>query len=228
MRCVRNICKILKINTLEKTYTIEERNSILTIRLNPQKPAAIVIGFSAVIAITVFFALCLFAILTSTKVAFDNFGAILALIFMLLFAGLCVFAARAFIRRLTQEEELTIDHADLTLTDKYLLGVKKRKFQLVHVKEIFFAGGENFTPHPLDGNYADIGFRGREALVQYAIADGNIMLLYGKRQIRFGRNVPSWDAEEIVAAIEKYTGQKFWRETLPEIDESYLNEEEQF
>lgn len=200
---------------MKKTYSIEERNSILSIRLNPRQPVAVVIGFAAAAIIAVFFVFCIFTILSSSRNIFDNIGSVAAMVVLLLLGGLCLLASRAFIRRLTQEEILSIDPNTLTLTDKYLLGAKSKKFAMEHVKEIFFAGAENFTSHPLDGNYADIGFRGREAMVQYAIADGNIMLVYGKRNIRFGRNVPSWDAEEIVAAIEKYCGRRLWRD-LPE------------
>jgi hypothetical protein len=105
---------------------------------------------------------------------------------------------------------LIVDPQNFTLLNESLWGKQSKKFLLEHVNEIFFVGAENYTQHPLDGNFVDIaGTRSMESLVRYQITDGNIMLIYGKRQIRFGKNIPSWDTEEIVAAIEKYTGRNF-------------------
>ena len=151
-----------------------------------------------------------------------DFGVSLALIAVLVVGGLIILfnllLARSLIRRITHQEIITVDATSLSLTDKHLFGKKKRSFKLEHIGQISTAGVENFTPHPLEGNYADIGFRGREGMVRYLITDGNIVMSYGKRSIQFGKNVPSWDVEEIIEAIERYTGRNFSPKIKPETE----------
>jgi hypothetical protein len=193
---------------MKKSFSIQEDNN-LTVRLSPGKPVVITIGLTVIAGFYVFIASMLFAIPDWSRISSPDFGFVLGGTALLLYSMLYFLVARAFIRRLTRQEIIKVNATSLIITDKYMFGESSKSYDLQHVSRIFFAGTENFTKHPLDGNHADIGFRGMEGMVQYQITDGNIMVLYGKRQIRFGRNIPSWDAEEIIDAISKYTGKDF-------------------
>ena len=193
---------------MEKSYTIRREGQQLLIDIRARKRFIIVMGLS-VFALVYFLAASVMFVMLSAAMAnadMTQYFAYIALGGGLIYTFLYVMLARSFIRRLTQHELITVSPTTLSLTDEYIFGRSKRSYKLEHIKTIFFAGAENFTAHPLDGNYGDLGFRGMEALVQYQISDGSMMMMYGSRQIRFGRNVPSWDAEEIVQAIGEHIG----------------------
>jgi hypothetical protein len=201
---------------MEKSFIIKTEDNILSIELNPRKPIIVTIGMTVLVVLYVFIAITISLIPDRSRLSSPDFGYVLGLAGLFIYSALYFLVARAFIRRLTQQEIITVNHSQLIITDRYLLGKTVRKYDLQHVTEIFFAGRENFTKHPLEGNYADIGFRGMEGVVQYQITDGNMLMTYGKRQIRFGRNIPSWDAEEIVEIIMKYTGKSLTPKYEPE------------
>ncbi|MCW3127448.1 MAG: hypothetical protein JWO03_3106 [Bacteroidetes bacterium] len=200
----------VNLKPVEKTYTINEENGNLTIELNPRKPASILFGLAALAVFYAFTAFLYIYLLHGSPPSMSDIGSwLIPLIILLVYTGFYLLISRAFIRRLSQYEIVTVTGKTLTITDKSILSKEIKRFDLAHVREIYFAGTENFTKHPLDGNYSDIGFRGMEGVVQYQIQGGTIELLYIGQQIRFGRNIPSWDVEDVIKAIEKFTGRSF-------------------
>jgi hypothetical protein len=192
--------------TVTKTFDIDRSGGILTVRFNMQMGPAIVLGLIFLASFYLLFAFVFLLLLFNVVSPYRNYGVVLAVPAIIFYSVLYFMVSRGFVRRLTRREIIEVTPSAIILTERYFMGEKKRTFDLEHIPAIFFAGTEDFTRHPLDGNYADIGFRGMEALVQYQITDGTMIMQYGKRYIRFGRNIPSWDAEEIIAAIEQFTG----------------------
>ena len=178
--------------------------------LNPRQPLAIKFGLGvyALIYICVGF-LLLSMIIGSDTSRSANVIWLIAITFLLLYTLFCFLLARSFIRKLTQEETICVNATHITIIDKSLFGKKERRFDLKFVKQISVAQAEDFTPHPMEDNNAAINFAVNERLIRYQISDGNMMIAAGKIQHRFGKNIPSWDAEEMILEIERYTGRSF-------------------
>lgn len=74
--------------------------------------------------------------------------------------------------------------------------------------------------------YPYAGWGVSEKEVQYVIDDGTIELFYNGATRRFGKNIASWDAEEIISRIERFTEHTFNRKTekdypLTELEDSH-------
>ncbi len=134
---------------------------------------------------------------------------LIVLLVLMGFAAVQFMIARSFIKKLTEQEILVITERDITITLTSIFGSKDKVFPLDKVKEIGVADDENFTPHPLEDNNAAIQLMVNERLIRYQITDGNMYISDGKARVRFGKEIPSWDAEEIVEKIEQYTGRTF-------------------
>lgn len=107
------------------------------------------------------------------------------------------------------KEYLIITTESITLFRKNLSGVKKFVFNLSDIKYFGFAD-QHYTKHPMDNPVIDFtGLATQEREMQYVIDEGNIMLETETQKIKFGKNIPSWDVEELVEKIEHFTGRKF-------------------
>ncbi|MBS1595226.1 MAG: hypothetical protein JST90_12995 [Bacteroidetes bacterium] len=195
---------------IEKTYKIDTDASGLHIALRPNRSWAIKFGLTVYTLVYIGAGIMLLSLFSVADLSFRMLpGLLVPLLAVLAFVALYFLIAKSFISKLTENEEIAIDDKHLTISLRSLFGVKKKVFNLSQVKEIGVAGDENFTQHPLEDNNAAIGFMVNERLIRYQITDGNMYISDGKEQVRFGKEIPSWDAEEIVEKIEQYTGRTF-------------------
>lgn len=202
-----------------KTYKIETDASGLHIALRPNRSWAIKFGLGVYAFISLAVGVGIISMLLRT--GDPSFSGIyiflLASLVLIIYAVVMLLLARSYLRKLTEQELLRITDTDITITLSSLFGKKDKVFPLARVKEIGVADDENFTPHPLEDNNAAIQLMVNERLIRYQITDGNMYISDGKEQVRFGKEIPSWDAEEIVEKIEQYTGRTFMpRPTGPE------------
>lgn len=106
-------------------------------------------------------------------------------------------------------ETLTVTKHELTILHKSVGSVKTT---VVKLNEILYFGFANqqYTKHAMDSPIIDItGLATREKELQYVIDEGNITIETATKTIKFGKNMPSWDVEEVVEEIEAFTGIKF-------------------
>lgn len=107
------------------------------------------------------------------------------------------------------KEQLIVTKEDITIIHKNLSNTKKYVFNLNNIKSFGFAD-QHYTKHPLDNPVIDFtGLAAQERELQYVIDEGNIRIETDTKNIKFGKNMPSWDVEELVEKIELFTGQKF-------------------
>ena len=124
------------------------------------------------------------------------------------------------------KEYLIVTKESITVVLKNLSSTKKNVFKLNTINYFGFAN-QYYTKHPLDNQIIDFtGLAAREKELQYVIDDGNIKIETGTKSIKFGKNMPSWDVEELVEKIELFTGRKF---VIPKhensVDEIALDDE---
>lgn len=84
---------------------------------------------------------------------------------------------------------------------------KTRTYEVRKISHLEFSGPGQLTKHPLSGSTVDYnGFGVTEMESQMVIPDGSVTFFYEGRTIRFGKNVYSWDAEEILKKLTEFTG----------------------
>lgn len=201
---------ILGIMPIEKTYRVETGPEGLHITLRPNRPLALKFGLGVYALVYLTVGLMLVNMIRMGNPSYSGICVFTIAILVLLGAAAVPFLiARSFVRRLTEQESMKVTATQIIITLSSLFGSKDKVFPIDRVKEIGVAGEEDFTPHPLEDNNAAVQLMINERLIRYQITDGNMYISDGKTQVRFGKEIPSWDAEEIVTAIEQYTGRTF-------------------
>lgn len=195
---------------IEKTYQIDTDASGMRITLRPNRSWAIKFGLGMYALINLAVCVMIVNMIRMGDPSYSGMTVFLIVLLVLMgFAAVQFMIARSFIKKLTEQEILRVTERDITITLASLFGSKDKVFPLDKIKEIGVADDENFTPHPLEDNNAAIQLMVNERLIRYQITDGNMYISDGKESVRFGKQIPSWDAEEIVEKIEQYTGRTF-------------------
>lgn len=126
-----------------------------------------------------------------------------------LFAVVAVYflVGRTYFNNTFYKEIIEVTKDDIKVIDQYLFAKKIRVFPIAEIAHIGFIGQRQYTRHPLDGDNMDFnGFATMEREMQYLIKDGTIEIFYNGAGRRFGKNLPSWDAEEVIKRIAAFTG----------------------
>ena len=106
-------------------------------------------------------------------------------------------------------ETLIVTKQSIAIIHKNLANTKE---SVVNFNEIHYFGFANqqYTKHTMDNPTLDVtGLAQRESELQYIIDEGNIKIETSSKAIKFGKNMPSWDVEEVIEEIEEFTGLKF-------------------
>lgn len=125
------------------------------------------------------------------------------------FAILAVYflVGRTYFNNTFYKEIIEVTKDDIKVIDQYMFAEKTRIYSIAEIAHIGFVGQRKYTRHPLDGDSMDFnGFATMEKEMQYLIKDGTIEIFYNGAGRRFGKNLPSWDAEEIIQRIVAFTG----------------------
>ncbi len=106
-----------------------------------------------------------------------------------------------------KKEIVEVDKTNLSLRTQTLFSNRIKIYSLSDIAHFRFAGGNTFTEHALKVNDFDyLGAQTAEKQLQHVIKDGTLEFFCKGKYIRFGLNVTSWDAEEIITHIEKFSG----------------------
>lgn len=118
------------------------------------------------------------------------------------------------------KEFLTVTKQDVTLTLKTLSNKKEYVFLLNEIKYFGFSS-QTYTKHPLDNPIVDFtGLAATERELQFIIDEGNIKIETATQSIKCGKDLPSWEVEEIINDIEQFTECKF---NKPLNESNYFN-----
>lgn len=134
------------------------------------------------------------------------------LLSLLPFAGALVFlyAGKKYLENVYYKETIRVSSTDLTVIIKKLTQSREHTFAIKDITSFGFAGEEVFTKHPMHNDVIDFtGLATTERELQFLIAEGTLEIETAEHRFRFGKNMASWEAEEIIAKLEQHFKTKF-------------------
>ena len=124
-------------------------------------------------------------------------------------AVLYLLAAWRFLSRMAYRESLYLDDTHFTIVQSTFLKKQVQRYLWTEMGHLHYIGKDKKTDHPLKGAHYDYwGFETHEHVIQQLYQEGNLYFKYAGFSVRFGRNVYSWHAEEIVRIMRLYAGDK--------------------
>lgn len=108
--------------------------------------------------------------------------------------------ANKFLSNVYFKEFIDIDEENdsLFIIKKTLFSEKRKKIVLSSVKGIKFVGRVEYTNHTMNNDIVDFtGLNTREKELQYLIDEGTIQIETDDEVFRFGKNMSSWNADEL-------------------------------
>lgn len=123
-------------------------------------------------------------------------------------AILYLLAAYRFLSRMLFDEKILLDDHSLTVIHRTPFFLQTNSYLWSDIGPLHYTGKSAKTDHPLKGKCYDyLGFETQEHLIQNLHHDGNLSFTYKGMPVRFGKNVFSWDAEEIVRMMKLFKGE---------------------
>jgi hypothetical protein len=108
--------------------------------------------------------------------------------------------ANRFLSNVYFKEFIDIDEENDTLSviKKTLFSEKRKNVMLSSVRAIKFVGRIKYTNHTMNNDIVDFtGLNTRERELQYLIDEGTIQIETDDELFRFGKNMSSWNADEL-------------------------------
>jgi len=193
---------------MSETFKIIETDNYLRIEfINKMKP---IVKFGLFIQGIMIMSFSIFFICTIIYTIFEisDFFALLFLI-PISFGILYFIAGKSYLKKLTYKEEIIIKDSEFRIIESYLFSEIVKSYNIDEMAYLNYAGQQKFTNHSITNETFDaIGFNTQEKEIQYIISDGTISFFYHGETIRFGINIPTWDAEDIINKINLYTDNK--------------------
>lgn len=115
-----------------------------------------------------------------------------------------------FINKATETEKLFVNKHRLDIMVSSLFMVDRRSFLLADISDFKFLEKERFEPHPLKGETIDyLGFQTEQQVIQDLHSEGRASFVYNGRQVRFGKELVSWEFNELEVLLYDLTGNDF-------------------
>jgi hypothetical protein len=141
------------------------------------------------------------------------FFAIIPLIFLII--------AIKFFEKSFFQEYILVEKEKIEIVQQSLLNKEIHRFLVSEITLFDFVGAENFTNNAMHNPVFDItGLQASEKEVQYLIDRGTVLIETQSTTFRFGKNLPSWEADEIIDQIETYLNQSFPKLKMVQANES--------
>ena len=107
-------------------------------------------------------------------------------------------------------EFIIVNSETLTVANQIGHGeIKKKVFEIDHIVKLAFIGAIEYTEHPLQNNTVDIiGLATTEKELQFLIDEGTMEIITSNEKFRFGKNIPSWEAERIINLVKEFLGNR--------------------
>lgn len=133
-------------------------------------------------------------------------------IFSLLIFAVTIFfivIGKKYLDEVFYDEYILVNHKSLKLIHKTWCTEKEHTFTINEIQFLGFTGMHEFTRHPMEGDTVDFtGLGTGERELQFLIAEGTMEIRTEHNLIKFGKNITSWDADEITQQLENYLGDK--------------------
>lgn len=136
-----------------------------------------------------------------------------AYVFSFIFFGVTIFffyVGKRYLDNFYFKEYILLETGKIIVVHKTLFNKKQHEFDLKDIVYFGFAGRIDYTEHPMKNDVIDFtGLATVEKELQYLIDEGTMEIRTNEKTLRFGKNLASWDVEEIVSEIEGYYTIKF-------------------
>ncbi len=110
------------------------------------------------------------------------------------------------VRPAFEREYILLDKNTVTIYRRHLFGSTSEDFPVIDLISIEHVGHRQYTEHPMANSVVDVtGLVAGEKYVQTMVDDGTMEIVSKDKVVRFGKNVPSWDADKIISELEKKT-----------------------
>lgn len=108
------------------------------------------------------------------------------------------------------QEFIIVNTQTLTVTNQIGHGnVKRKVFEIDQIVKLAFIGATEYTEHPLKNDIVDItGLATTEKELQFLIDEGTMEIITSNEKFRFGKNIPSWEAERIINLVKGFLGDR--------------------
>lgn len=110
-------------------------------------------------------------------------------------------------------EYIIVNTQKLTVVNQTGSNTKKKVFEIDAIKKLAFVGTIDYTDHPLKNDIIDItGVVTTEKELQFLIDEGTMEITTANESFRFGKNIPSWEAERIIHLVKDFLGDRITTE----------------
>ena len=114
-----------------------------------------------------------------------------------------------------EREYIVLDNNTVTIYRQHFFVKTSEDFPITDLLSIEHVGHRKFTEHPMTNSVVDFtGLAAGEKYVQTMVDDGTIEIISKDKVVRFGKNIPSWDAEKIINELEKKTKRRLRKDLL--------------
>ena len=119
-------------------------------------------------------------------------------------------ASYRFINKATETERLFINRERLDIINSSLLKVAIKSYLLNEISDFKFLEKDKYEPHPLKGETFDyMGFQTEQEVIQDLHNEGRASFHYRGRQVRFGKELVSWEFKELEVLLYELTKNDF-------------------
>lgn len=130
------------------------------------------------------------------------------------------FVAKKYFDNVFLKEQISIDGNNLSVIITKGGNEKKYVFELDDIKYFAHVGAFKYTEHPMNNKIVDFtGLGTSERELQYLIDDGTIEITTETETLCFGKNMTSWETEEVIEQVEAITKRKFTAKPEELVDE---------
>lgn len=144
-----------------------------------------------------------------TGISFLQESLLVAIICIAAFV-LFIFIAKKFLEQVFFSEYIILNANHISIFYKTFLQEKQQNFKVDEVIYFGFAGRQEYTQHPMHNDFVDVtGLEATEKELQYVIDIGTLEITSLNSKYRFGKNIASWEAEEIIEKVENFYQRKF-------------------
>lgn len=122
----------------------------------------------------------------------------------------CLVAFYRFINKATESEKLFVTKESLEIISTSLLKKNRKSFLLTEISDFKFIQKDRYDPHPLKGeNFDYLGFQTEQQVTQDLHGEGRVSIFSKEQEVRFGRELASWDFSQLVVILYEITGKDF-------------------
>ena len=150
----------------------------------------------------VFYCIAFFALVSWY---FSSIGTAIDLTSLLLFAAIVagyIIAGYRVASNASRTETILVTSTTLEITQRSWFFRKTRKYNIDDIEEFRFIERPSLTAHPLGGVTFDyLGFQTAQQVINEMYGENRIAFYYNGDTISFGKNLYSWDYEELLLSI---------------------------